>query len=172
MPRRFLKKITPHHETLHTRWYLRMWGQRLRDPRLWTLQRRAVTSAFAAGLAICFVPLPIHLPLAALIGIACRINIPVILATVLLVNPLTVVPVYYVAYRVGAAVLGLEPGTFRFQLSWDWLEHGLGPMWKPLLLGCLICAALAALIGWIALELFWRWSVTNRYRSRRPSSTR
>lgn len=172
MPRKFLKKITPHHETLHTRWYLRMWGQRLRDPRLWALQRRAVTSAFAAGLAICFVPLPIHLPLAALVGIAFRINIPVILATVLLVNPLTVVPVYYVAYRVGAAVLGLEPGTFRFQLSWDWLEHGLGPMWKPLLLGCLICAVLSALIGWAALELFWRWSVTNRYRARRPSSTR
>ena len=34
------------------------------DPGLWSLQRRAMTGAFGAGLAICFVPLPVHLPLA------------------------------------------------------------------------------------------------------------
>lgn len=171
MPRRILKKITPHPSTRHERWYLRLFGARMTDPRLWSLQRRSVTAAFAAGLAICFVPLPVHLPLAVLVAILLRVNVPTILATVFLVNPLTVVPVYYTAYRVGTAVLGLEQQRFAFRFSFDWLQHGLGPMWKPFLLGCFLCSTIAASVGWISLEWLWRWRVRMKYRSRRETST-
>ena len=94
-----------------------------------------------------------------------RLNVPTIAVTVFLVNPLTVVPIYYTAYRVGAAVLGDSPQRFAFQLSFDWLQHGLGPMWRPFLLGCLICSVLAGTIGWIALERLWRWRVRYKYRT-------
>ena len=171
MPRRFLKRITPHPSTLQNRWYLRVFGSRITHPGLWSLQRRAVTMAFAMGLAICFVPLPIHLPLAALIAIIGRLNVPTIIGTVFLVNPLTVVPVFYTAYRVGCGVLNVAPRRFAFKFSFDWLQYGLGPMWQPFLVGCLICAVLAGGTGWIGLELIWRWSVRSRYRARRPSST-
>ena len=171
MPRRLLKRITPHPSTLQNRWYLRVFGSRVTDPRLWSLQRRSVTSAFALGLSICFVPLPVHLPLAVLTAIAGRLNLATIVGTVFLVNPLTVVPVYYTAYRVGAAVLGLEPQRFRFKLDFEWLQYGLGPMWRPFLLGCLICSVLAGIIGWVGLEVLWRWQVRSRYRSRRATST-
>jgi uncharacterized protein len=170
MPRRLLKKVMPSPSALQTRWYLRVFGRHVTDPRLWSLQRRAVTSAFALGLAICFVPLPIHLPLAVLLAIVARINVPTIVGTVFLVNPFTVVPVFYTAYRVGAAVLGLEPQRFRFKFSFDWLQYGLGPLWRPFLLGCLICALLAALVGGVGLELLWRWRVRSRYRTRRAPS--
>src|SRR5262245_42805815 len=148
MPRRLLKKITPHPAKLQNRWFVKVFGSRITDPRLWCLQRRAVTSAFAAGLAICFIPLPVHLPLAVLVAIVARINVPTIVATVFLVNPLTVVPVFYGAYRVGNAVLGLEPQRFSFKFDFDWLQYGLGPIWEPFLVGCLICSALSALVGW------------------------
>ena len=171
MPRRLLKKLMPSAHTLRTKWYLRVFGSRVTDPRLWSLQRRTVTLAFALGLAICFVPLPIHLPLAVLIAITARINVPTIIGTVFLVNPFTVVPVFYTAYRVGAAVLGLEPQRFRFKFDFDWLQYGLGPMWRPFLLGCVICALLAGLTGGIGLELLWRWRVRSRYRTRRAPST-
>ncbi len=171
MPQRILKKITPHPSTLHQRWYLRLFGPRMTDPRLWSLQRRSVTRAFAAGLAICFVPLPVHVPLAVLVAILLRVNVPTILATVFLVNPLTVVPVYYTAYRVGSAVLGLERERFAFQFSFDWLQHGLGPMWKPFLLGCVLCATVAATAGWLSLEWLWRRRVRMKYRARRETST-
>ena len=46
-----------------------------------------------------------------------------------------------------------------FRLSWDWLQNGLGPLWKPFLLGCLICGVVAGVLGWMALELAWRWRV-------------
>jgi uncharacterized protein (DUF2062 family) len=171
MPRRLLKRLTPHPSKLQNRWFIKVFGQRVADPRLWSLQRRSVTSAFAAGLAICFIPLPIHLPLAALIAIFARINVPTIIGTVFLVNPLTVVPVFYTAYRVGCAVTGITPQRFNFKFDFDWLQYGLGPMWRPFLLGCLICAVLAATIGWISLELLWRVRVRSRYRASRPQST-
>jgi uncharacterized protein (DUF2062 family) len=171
MPRRLLKKITPHPSKLQNRWFLKVFGSRITDPGLWSLQRRSVTSAFAMGLAICFVPLPIHLPLAALVAIIGRLNVPTIIGTVFLVNPLTVVPVFYTAYHVGCALLGLTPQRFAFQFTFDWLQYGLGPMWRPFLLGCLTCAVLAGLAGWVGLELVWRWRVRSRYRARRPPST-
>jgi uncharacterized protein (DUF2062 family) len=171
MPRRLLKKIMPSAHSLRTKWYLRVFGSRVTDPGLWSLQRRSVTLAFGIGLAICFVPLPIHLPLAVLLAITMRLNVPTIVGTVFLVNPFTVVPVFYTAYRVGCATLGLEPQRFRFKFDFDWLQYGLGPMWKPFLIGCLICALLAGLTGGIGLELLWRWRVRARYRTRRAAST-
>jgi uncharacterized protein (DUF2062 family) len=167
MPRRFLKRITPSQVSLQSRWFLRPFGSRIADPRLWGIQRRGVTGAFGLGLAICFIPLPVHLPLASLLAVAWRLNIPVIIGTVFLVNPVTMVPVYYAAYRIGAALLGIDPQRFAFQLSWDWLQNGLGPVWKPFLVGCLVCSALAGILGWMGLELVWRWRVTTRYRARR-----
>ncbi|MGQ0834440.1 MAG: DUF2062 domain-containing protein [Gammaproteobacteria bacterium] len=171
MPRRFFKKFTPSPHSLRDRWYFRLFGARLADPRLWSVQRRAVTGAVGAGLAICFVPLPVHVPLAALVGVACRVNVPAIILTVFLVNPLTFVPVYYFAYRVGAGMLGERTRPFEFVPSWDWLHYGLAPVWQPFLLGCLTCAVLAGFTGWTALELIWRWSVNSRYRARRARST-
>ncbi|HKT71957.1 MAG TPA: DUF2062 domain-containing protein [Steroidobacteraceae bacterium] len=170
MPRRFLKRITPSQVSLQSRWFLRPFGSRIADPRLWGLQRRGVTGAFGLGLAICFIPLPVHLPLASLLAVAWRLNIPVIIGTVFLVNPVTMVPVYYAAYRIGAALLGIDPQRFAFQLSWDWLQNGLGPVWKPFLVGCLVCSALAGILGWMGLELIWRWRVTARYRTRRMAA--
>jgi uncharacterized protein (DUF2062 family) len=170
MPRRLLKKLTPNPGKLQNRWYVRLFGSRIAHPALWSLQRRAVTGAFATGLAICFVPLPIHLPLAVLLAILLRLNLPTIVATVFLVNPLTVVPIYFTAYRVGAAALGLTTQRFRFKLDFGWLQYGLGPLWKPFLLGCLICGAVAAILGWTGLESIWRWRVRRRYRSRRGAS--
>lgn len=171
MPRRLLKKITPHPTALQSRWYLRVFGSRVTDPALWSLQRRSVTAAFGLGLSICFIPLPVHLPLAVLLAIVRRVNVPTIVGTMFLVNPFTVVPVFYTAYRVGAAVLGEPVERFDFQLSFDWLQHGLGPLWKPFLIGCLVCGVTVGLAGWLGLELLWRWQVRKKYRTRRATST-
>jgi uncharacterized protein (DUF2062 family) len=171
MLRRRLQKIVPAPQSLRERWFLRPFGQRLADPQLWTLHRRGVTHAFGAGLAICFVPLPVHLPLAASVALAWRLNIPVACGTTFLVNPFTVWPVYYLAYRVGAALLQSPQQHFHFHLSWAWLRHGLTPMWAPLIAGCVVCGVLCGVAGWAALELLWRWSVRNRYRTRHAAQS-
>src|SRR5580658_6132160 len=106
MPRALLKKIVPAPHTLLERWPVRLCGARIADPQLWTLHRRSVTAAFGVGLAICFVPLPVHLLLSLLVAITWRINLPVMYGTTWLVaNPFSLVPLYYFAYRVGVAIL-------------------------------------------------------------------
>jgi len=170
MPRRLLKKICPSPGALQKRWYLRLFGDRIADPRLWTLHRRAVTAAFGVGLAISFIPLPVHMLVAALLAVAMRINLPAIYGATLLVNPLTCVPVYYTAYRIGASLLGISPESFRFRPSWDWFQTSLQPVWKPFLLGCAVSAVVTGLLGYLLLELIWRWHVTNRYRTRHEAS--
>ena len=171
MPRRVLKKLLPSPHTLQGHWLLRHFGEHLLEPRLWALHRRGITAAFGAGIAICFIPLPVHSVVAILIAIAWRLNVPAIYGTTLLVNPLTMVPIYYLAYRVGAALLRVTPESFSFHLSWDWLQNGLGPMWQPFLVGCLACALVLGVLGWACLELVWRWRVTSRYRARHVAVT-
>ena len=166
MPRQLLKRIVPAPHTLHGRWFLRPFGARLTDPLLWTLHRRGVTYAFGAGLAICFVPLPVHTLLACTIAVIWRLNIPVAVGTTLLLNPFTAVPAYYLAYRLGAALLQVPPQHFHFVASWSWLGHSLAPVWQPFITGCICCALLAGFIGWLSLEILWRWHVTSRYRTR------
>ena len=169
MPRRLLKKIIPAPNFLRERWFLRPFGERLHNPQLWTLHRRGVTPAFGVGLAICFVPLPVHLLLACTSAVVFRLNIAVVCATTFLLNPFSAVPVYYVAYRVGAALMHAPRQHFRFVATLSWFRHGLVPVWRPFVLGCLVCAVVTGLLGWAVLEVLWRLRVRRRYRRRHPA---
>ncbi len=172
MPRNFLRKITPHRETLRNHWAFKPFIRFLGDPRLWSLQRRTVAPAFGAGLAICFVPLPIHIPLAILVAVFCRIHIPTIMLGIAMVNPLTVVPAYYLAYKVGVLATGAPALHFQFQMSWDWVQNGLGPLWKPFLVGCGLTGTLSGLLGYALLDLLWRYNARKRYRERAAAANR
>lgn len=118
------------------------------------------------GLGICFIPLPVHIPLAFMLAMLLRLNVPTLLGTVFIVNPLTVVPIYYLAYLTGRTLLGQSPGEFTFELSWDWLQNGLGPVWKPFLLGCVTCGVAFGVTGWLVLDRVWQWRVRKQYRTR------
>ena len=172
MPRRLLRRVLPHPERLRQRWIFRVFGSRLTDAHLWSLGRRSITVGFGVGLAICFIPLPLHVPLALLVAIVWHLNVPVIVAATLVMNPLTVVPLYYLAYRVGSLIVGVQPGRFAFELSWNWLQTGLGPVWKPFLVGCLVCAIVFGYGSFLALELLWRFITVRRLRGRRAAGPR
>jgi uncharacterized protein (DUF2062 family) len=99
-----------------------------------------------------------------------HLNVPTMVGTLLVFNPFTAVPVYFFAYRVGALLLQHKPGPFRFEASWDWLQTGLGTIWKPFLLGCLVCAVVLGYGATKLLELLWRINLKNRWKARRAAA--
>lgn len=141
----------------------------LEHPVYWTLNRRNVTRAFALGLFIAFVPLPIHFLLAAIAALALRLNVPAAVAGTLLTNPVTMVPLFVSAYWIGTQILGVPEHPIAFEMSWDWLTTGFVPIWKPFLLGCAVMGLLAAIAGYIVLGGLWHITLVMKYHKRKNS---
>lgn len=144
----------------------------LEHPVYWSLNRRSVTRAVALGLFLAFVPLPIHMLLAALLALALRLNVPAAVVGTLVTNPLTIVPLYLFAYWVGCGLLGVTPEPMKFELSWQWLSRELLPIWKPFLLGCLVTGTATAITGYIMLGGIWHLGLVLKYHERKGDRRR
>ncbi len=142
-------------------------GDWLYQPNLWHINRSSASRAFFVGLFLAFLPLPIQMFLAAGLALMVRCNLPIAVGLCWISNPLTMAPLYYFAYRVGAAVLGTDAGTLDFQLSWEWLSTSMVVIWQPFLLGCLICGFFFGSLGFFTIQLLWRWQAVQRWEARR-----
>jgi hypothetical protein len=169
MPRRVFKPLSRQRHFWKERWFMRPFRLLLENPSYWSLNRRNVTRAVALGLFIAFVPLPVHMLLAAALALLLRLNIPAAVAATLVTNPVTVVPLYYFAYRTGCVLLDMHTRAFAFEFSWQWLTTGLLPIWKPFLLGCLVLGTVAALLGYILLGSIWHLSLVFKYHARKDT---
>src|SRR5205823_13928167 len=95
-----------------------------------------------------------HTAIAAVLAIPLRANVAVTAAFTLIVNPLTIPPLYYAAYRIGSWELHhdaslLNPGAaerFSSELSrlLFWIHQASG----PIAVGVLSIAVSAAVIGY------------------------
>ena len=170
MPRKYFRKYLPDPDAVLAKPWAAPFRPWLGHPNLWHLNRRSVPGAVAIGLFAGLVPGPLQMLTALLIAIPCRKNIPVALITTLYTNPLTIVPLYVLAYEYGKLLLG-EPGVFvqPFEMNLQWMLS-LG---KPLALGLLALALTLALIGYVATACAWRaWALAAwraRARRRKPA---
>lgn len=167
MPKRFIKKITPDHHKIRSHPHLQMFGHRLHDPSLWHLNRRSASGAFAVGLFMAFMPVPMQMLLAAAAAILFRVNLPLSVALVWVTNPITIPPMFYFAYRVGAWILGMPPIELHFELDLEYVLHEMGEIWWPLLFGSLVCAITLAAAGYAGIRGLWRWRLICELRKRR-----
>lgn len=131
-------------------------------PYFWTLNRRQAAISVAVGMFCGLMPGPTQMISALIVAYFLRTNLPVAVFTTLYTNPITYMPLYYAAYRIGCLLLGLEPeaalnfpswgeGRFFSEL-WAWLV-GAG---KPLLVGVPVLGAVLAVVGYFAALLLWR----------------
>lgn len=165
--KKIFKRYLPDQKKLQNNKHLRIFGKYLLDPNIWHLNRYSCAKAFAIGLFISYIPAPGHTPLATLLSIIFRANLPVSVALVWIVaNPFAMPAMYYFGYKVGAWLLGLPVKTFQFELTFHWLWHEVGSVYPPMLLGSLICGALLSLAGYVAVRLFWRYSVSKAWKAR------
>ena len=167
MPKRYFKQYVPDHNKIYDHKYLRFLAPILRDPNLLHLNRRSVAGAVAAGLFIAFVPVPFQMLLAAIVAVLIRVNLPICVGMVWISNPLTMPPLFYFAYKLGAWILGIPATNFEFHLSFDWLLKSLGEIWEPFLLGCFIVGIISAVAGGLLVRALWRFKVQQLWNDRK-----
>ena len=132
------------------------------------MNRRSIAGAFAVGLFIAWWPVPFQMVLAAAAAIWFRTNLPLSVAVVWITNPVTMPVMFYFAYVIGTWIIGIPPTDFHFELTLNWLVHGLVAIWQPFLTGCLVLGTISSAIGYFAIQIMWRISISRR-RARRRS---
>lgn len=177
--RKRLRNYLPDHGAIRSNRWLSHFESTLLHPRLWHLNRRSAAGAVAVGLFCGLIPGPLQMLGAAIGALVFRVNLPLALLTTLYSNPLTIVPLYVVAFTLGTfalAQLGITAsGQFAPPpeygadglLAWieslvDWLFR-LG---QPLALGLVLLASLLAFLGYLATRLVWRIHLIGAWRRR------
>ncbi len=176
MLRKRFKKILPSHEAVRSNRFIALFGRHLRHPNLWHLNRRSVAGGVAVGLLCGLIPGPLQMLGGALLAVVFRVNLPVAVFGTLYTNPLTIVPLYYLAYKLGMLVTGQDSGALpepalEFHISdigaWiGMLSEWMTAMGRPFVLGLVLLASSLALAGYVAVRLGWRLYVILLWRRR------
>jgi uncharacterized protein len=179
MPRKFFRKFLPSNESVRANRHVARLGPWVQHPNLWHLNRRSVAGAVAAGMFAGLIPgsNPVQFTAAAFLAVAARVNLPIAVLVTLYSNFFTVVPLYYVAYRLGQLALLQGEGelpSFAFGLEGkgfhEWIPaalHWISSVGKPLLIGLPLLALLLALVGYFAVDWSWRLYVRCAWNSRK-----
>nr|VFJ42715.1 MAG: hypothetical protein BECKDK2373C_GA0170839_100213 [Candidatus Kentron sp. DK]VFJ47018.1 MAG: hypothetical protein BECKDK2373B_GA0170837_10156 [Candidatus Kentron sp. DK] len=168
MIRKHLRRILPsksHFRENHT--YTRLFGKLLHNPSLWRLNRHSVARGISVGIFVAFIPLPFQMLIAAATAIAIGCNLPIAVLSVWITNPVTIPPMFYAAYKVGAVLLHQAPKVIEFQWTIDWMLARLADIWQPLLLGCAVLGLAAAAVGNVLARMLWYLPILHRRYVRR-----
>lgn len=168
----WLRRHIPTQESLERNRLLKPFARQLGRPALWRFNRRSVPRAVALGLFVGVIIPILHTAIAALLAIPTRANIALTAAFTLVVNPLTIPPIYYAAYRLGAWELHhdaqiVDPATAN-RVSGEigrimfWIHEASG----SIAVGVLTMAFVAALLGYAISSLLWRMRMGSRWRRR------
>jgi len=165
MPRKFFKRYMPSVDKVRQVRALHLFGDALFHPALWHLNRRSAAGGVAVGMFCGLIPGPLQMLGAGIAAVLFRVNLPTALLTTLYTNPITIVPLYLVAYKLGSLVLGAAGGQPPAPPpDWDWKAQvasiralgdwalGLG---APLALGVFLLACLLSAAGYVVVRVLW-----------------
>ncbi|MAZ45554.1 MAG: ATP-binding protein [Gammaproteobacteria bacterium] len=138
----------------------------LAKPEIWQFNRRTASGATFIGLFCAFLPIPSQMVIAAPLSIIFRCNLPLAIAWVWISNPITVTPIYYFCYQLGAWLLNRELEVTSIEITWQWFTTTLSDIAYPLLTGSLICGWVAGITGFIVVRMMWRLKTIKRWRQR------
>lgn len=140
------------------------------------MTHRSVPRGIALGLFVGMIIPFMHTVIAAVLAIPLRANVAFAAAVTLLINPLTIPPMYYAAYRIGSWELHhegplVDPAAaeqFSGELSrlLFWIHQASG----PIAVGIITMAAATAAISYFLSVLGWRWWLMGRRRRRRNAN--
>jgi uncharacterized protein (DUF2062 family) len=164
-----MKRWIPQRETLlKSRWIAPI-AHWLHDDRLWHLERGSVARGVAIGVFFGFMLPVAQFLFAVVFAVWLRGHVAVAAAATLVTNPLTFPPIYWLAYRIGRAVLGepddvvaagiVEARTEAAVTDQGWvaaLVDTVQSAGAPLLVGLGVMAVLGSAIGFTLVWVLWR----------------
>ncbi|HKP94122.1 MAG TPA: DUF2062 domain-containing protein [Fibrobacteria bacterium] len=148
--RQFPRRKHMHGGLLH-----RLLGERLFDKRLWKPERKTFAAGMAIGLFVGLLPTYwVQILLAVMIVYVFRVNITAAVLGTLITNPFTTLPIVGLQVKVGAWLIGAtDPGVSERYHGIMKLVFSHG---KQYLVGSLVTAVLAAILGYFAVLIFWQ----------------
>lgn len=113
-------RFMPRRANVHKYPVLKWFASSVRDrDYLWTFRVKSAIPALYAGCILTFMPLyGIQLALALAFAFLLRANLPILVGLQLISNPLTILPIYYIAYQIGrlfVMIVGVEGPHLNMQ---------------------------------------------------------
>lgn len=172
--RKTLRHKLPKREQIFASKWLQPLAPLFDKPYFWTLNRRQAAVSVAVGMFCGLMPGPTQMLSALMVAYWLRTNLPVAVFTTLYTNPVTYMPLYYLAYKIGSWLLGSREDSFSFPAWSDshfvedlvvWLS-GAG---KPLLIGVPVLGLILATAGYFLVLLGWKLHTQYHWRKRKES---
>jgi uncharacterized protein (DUF2062 family) len=167
MPKKFLKKVVPSPRRVRKIKGLGVLGEWVYATNLWHLNRYSASMAFFVGLFVAFMPIPGQVVVAALLAVILRCNLPIAVSLVFVTNPVTMAPLFFMAYEIGALIIDVPVKDVDLELSVYWLSTHLQAIWRPFLLGCLLSGLFFGCVGYFVISMLWRLHVVRQWRARK-----
>ncbi|MBA5248525.1 hypothetical protein MNB_SUP05-SYMBIONT-4-450 [hydrothermal vent metagenome] len=159
--KKLLKRYSPNPNELKNYKGLRWLSKYLHHASLWNFNRKSIAKAFAVGLFCAFVPVPFQMLLAAPAAVIFNANLPLSVALVWITNPLTMPPIFYGCYKLGAWILGVGIEQ-DFVMSLDYVWQVFDTIWQPFLLGCFMVSVVSSVLGYFSIQLIYRYKAYKR----------
>jgi len=168
MPKKLIKRYLPDPDKIKKMQGLGILGKWLHNPNIWHLNRHSVSKALIIGLFWMSIPVPSQMIASAIFAVIFRANLPISVALVWISNPLTMGPIFYFNYLVGAYILGQDATEdLAFELSWHWVVNVLGDLWIPLYLGSAVVGLVLGLMSYLIVKFLWRFHVIKNWKARK-----
>jgi uncharacterized protein (DUF2062 family) len=181
-------KLPTREKIFASRWF-KPFAHLFDKPEYWAFKRDKVALSVAIGLFCGMLPAPTQFFSALMMAYLLRTQLPIALFSTLYTNPLTLIPLYVAAYKLGSRLLyGTaaqaelvmpalgEPGFWADAGRWTLqfgqpLDAPIRPAAGPLAFGILIMGTTFALAGYALVQIIWRWRI-NRKQARRKRRQR
>jgi uncharacterized protein (DUF2062 family) len=166
MPKKFLRRVLPNRVSIQKISICRRFDDRLNIPELWHVQRDSVALGLAIGVFCGMIPGPLQVISALALTIIFRVNLPIAIIGTCLTNPITIVPIYMLAYGLGQSLLGMPNWRQLPDLPvTDWTTPSIalqnwmawvGDLGTPWVIGMIVLASAMAALAYCATQVIWR----------------
>src|SRR5690554_5045756 len=145
---------------------LRFLGDTINAFNMWYKNRHYVARAFAIGLFVTMIPMPMQMLGAALLAIPLQANLAISVGLVWVTNPITTPPVLYANYKLGAWLLDTPAMQMPDKITFSWILEITTTHWQPLYLGSFVMGVLLATLGYFGVKYYWKWKTGRNWKKR------